>query len=209
MIIAKGERSLSRVARPACRPMPGWLAAMVGTVVAAACTATTLTACTSSGPPPAGSVPAVDRVGSTLFTASQRRQVPPLAGRTIRGTSLRLAGLTGHGVVVLNVWASWCLPCRAESRTLAEMSGALASRGVRFVGIDEQDGAAKARAFAAARGRAVPEPVRSERTNAGSAHRTAEQWDPEHVGDRPQGVDRRAGDRRRPRSSAFSAHISN
>ena len=136
--------------------MPGRRSAVVGTLVAAACAATTLTACTSSGPPPARSVPAVDRVGSTLFTASQRRQVPPLAGRTIRGTSLQLAGLTGHGVVVLNVWASWCSPCRAESRTLAEMSRSLATRGVRFVGIDEQDGAAKARAFAARVGEQYP-----------------------------------------------------
>jgi peroxiredoxin len=95
-------------------------------------------------------------VGPTLFTDSQRRPAPALAGTTIGGASLRLADLIGHGVVVLNVWASWCPPCRAESRTLAALSSSLATRGVRFVGLDEQDGPAKARSFAARAGMRYP-----------------------------------------------------
>jgi len=101
-------------------------------------------------------VPAVDRVGTTVFPASQRRQVPDLVGTTIDGTRLNLGALAGHGVVVLNVWASWCAPCRSESRTLGTLSRQLAGRGVRFVGIDEQDSPEKAREFAARAGVEYP-----------------------------------------------------
>ncbi len=111
-----------------------------------------VTACTASSPHATTSVAATDRVGVTVFGVPQRRHVPDLAGTTTGGARLRLDTVIGHGVVVLNVWASWCAPCRAESHTLAALSTALAPRGVRFVGIDEQDSPARARAFAARAG---------------------------------------------------------
>jgi thiol-disulfide isomerase/thioredoxin len=47
----------------------------------------------------------------------------------------------------MNVWASWCAPCRAEASTLAEVSTQLAPKGVSFVGIDTRDSTATAQAF--------------------------------------------------------------
>ena len=52
-------------------------------------------------------------------------------------------------VLVLNVWASWCEPCEAEMPELVRVANAYAGRGVTFLGINHQDQAAAARAFAA------------------------------------------------------------
>ncbi|MEP6495031.1 MAG: redoxin domain-containing protein [bacterium] len=61
---------------------------------------------------------------------------PPL-GRPI-GDTVRLADLKGQ-VVVLNFWASWCLACRDEHRTLSEVARSYADKPVHFVGSLYQD----------------------------------------------------------------------
>ncbi|MFC5175121.1 TlpA family protein disulfide reductase [Nocardioides taihuensis] len=85
--------------------------------------------------------------GLTLYRADEGVPVPQIAGKTVDGQMLDLADLRGH-VVVLNVWGSWCAPCRAEAPDLAAISEETEPRGVRFVGIDVRDNPAAARAFA-------------------------------------------------------------
>ncbi len=58
--------------------------------------------------------------------------------RLDREGTLALASLRGR-VAVLNFWASWCLGCKAEAKTLAEASREWGPRGVVFVGIDAND----------------------------------------------------------------------
>ncbi len=62
--------------------------------------------------------------------------------------SKRLAALHGRPVVV-NIWASWCGPCRGEFPVLAAAS-AHYGRQVAFLGVDVDDSAHDARAFLAA-----------------------------------------------------------
>src|SRR3954466_12702162 len=57
----------------------------------------------------------------------------------------RLASLKGHPVVV-NKWASWCGPCRAESPHFQKASVALGKK-VAFVGVDSNDNYGDAKAF--------------------------------------------------------------
>ncbi len=77
-------------------------------------------------------------MGLTVFPSDQRRTVPDLRGSTLAGTSLALSSLRGH-LVVLNVWASWCEPCRTELPALATLAARTTPAGTRFVGLDEQD----------------------------------------------------------------------
>lgn len=86
------------------------------------------------------------RTGLTLFEADERPDLPDVQGPTIDGDSLSLADLRGD-ILVLNVWGSWCGPCRAEAPTLAEISADTESAGVRFIGIDVRDNPAAALAF--------------------------------------------------------------
>jgi thiol-disulfide isomerase/thioredoxin len=69
-----------------------------------------------------------------------------LSGRTLDGRQLVLSRWRGH-VVVLNVWASWCEPCTAESPALVRVARSTTASGVRFVGIDERDEPAAASDF--------------------------------------------------------------
>ncbi len=47
--------------------------------------------------------------------------VPPLQALDLQGKTWRLADLRGR-VVVLNFWATWCPPCRAEMPSLQQMA---------------------------------------------------------------------------------------
>ena len=42
-------------------------------------------------------------------------------------------------VLVLNFWATWCAPCREEMPAFSRLQGAWESKGVRFVGLSDED----------------------------------------------------------------------
>ncbi|SEO14818.1 TlpA family protein disulfide reductase [Actinacidiphila rubida] len=67
-----------------------------------------------------------------------RKPAPALSGKTVDGSSASLAAYKGK-VVVINVWGSWCAPCRAEAPNLAEVAKADAAKGVQFLGINTRD----------------------------------------------------------------------
>ena len=71
--------------------------------------------------------------------------IPPLPEATTAEVSELLA--TSTEPVVLNVWASWCVPCRSEAPLLDR--AAAAQPGVRFVGLNVRDDQTGAREFIA------------------------------------------------------------
>jgi thiol-disulfide isomerase/thioredoxin len=77
-----------------------------------------------------------DSVG--VLRISDRIPAPTLRGETLDGGSLDLADLRGK-VVVVNFWASWCPPCRAESANLVKVANDNAAKGVQFVGVNIKD----------------------------------------------------------------------
>jgi cytochrome c biogenesis protein CcmG, thiol:disulfide interchange protein DsbE len=62
------------------------------------------------------------------------------------GKSLALSDLRGKPIV-LNFWASWCGPCKAEAPVLAAAEGKWRSKGVVFLGVDAGDTEEDALAF--------------------------------------------------------------
>lgn len=74
---------------------------------------------------------------TTLATADRK---PPgeVAGTTLDGEQVSLADYRGK-VVVVNVWGSWCSPCRAEAPLLADLAREMRGKGVVFLGINSRD----------------------------------------------------------------------
>jgi cytochrome c biogenesis protein CcmG, thiol:disulfide interchange protein DsbE len=68
---------------------------------------------------------------------------------------LRLRALRGNAVV-LNFWASWCVPCKQEAPLLQAAAKEFRSAGLVVVGIDTQDFRSDARRFVARYGLTYP-----------------------------------------------------
>jgi cytochrome c-type biogenesis protein len=65
---------------------------------------------------------------------------PDVELKTTDGKPLKLSDMRGQ-VVLLNFWATWCVPCRSEIPGLNEMQRDLASRGFKVLGVSTSDSA--------------------------------------------------------------------
>jgi thiol-disulfide isomerase/thioredoxin len=63
------------------------------------------------------------------------KPAPALALQDMRGKTLDLSELRGQ-VVVVNFWASWCPPCRAEMPSLERLAGKMISEDLKIVGVN-------------------------------------------------------------------------
>lgn len=82
------------------------------------------------------------------------RPAPNLVVRTFGGEQISLEGLRGRPLV-LNFWASWCVPCRQETRVLSDAARVHGTR-VGFLGVNVRDQEAAARTFVQQTGPAYP-----------------------------------------------------
>jgi len=79
-----------------------------------------------------------------LPSTREGRAAPDLALQPLAGFApLSRADLAGNGLIILNFWASWCPPCRAEHPTLT----ALAEAGNPLFGVNYRDQVGQALSF--------------------------------------------------------------
>jgi cytochrome c biogenesis protein CcmG, thiol:disulfide interchange protein DsbE len=89
--------------------------------------------------------------GGGLAAAANRGDRPTAPDFTLErldeGGELQLSSLRGKAVV-LNVWASWCIPCKEEAPYLEQVWRSNRDRGLVVVGLDARDFRADAQRFA-------------------------------------------------------------
>jgi thiol-disulfide isomerase/thioredoxin len=101
----------------------------------------------ATGPAPA---PAVKPLAEKLSRPAGPMPPPDYVFYDEAGKPTKIADLKGK-VVVLNVWATWCAPCKNEMPTLAKLAAAYKGKPVEVVAlsIDSRSAAAQAKLFIA------------------------------------------------------------
>jgi thiol-disulfide isomerase/thioredoxin len=86
--------------------------------------------------------------GTVLEIPTQNRAAPvSFTGTTDSGAKVASSDYLGK-VLVVNFWASYCAPCRAEAPELEKLSRTYESKGVAFLGVNTTDSADTSLAFA-------------------------------------------------------------
>ena len=78
------------------------------------------------------------------------KPLPSIVVRTVRGKIVDLGSMKGK-VVLLDIWASWCGPCKEEMPLLDEMAARLKDKGIAFVAVSIDEEKAAVESFLSAR----------------------------------------------------------
>ena len=99
--------------------------------------------------PPTGNSPSVNSVASNSEPQKKNSEFPPIAEKVAQaqmknldGTTSKVADMKGK-VLLLNMWATWCGPCREEMPALVKMQDAHRDKGFEIIGLNTDDGDTK------------------------------------------------------------------
>ncbi|MZD10008.1 redoxin domain-containing protein [Streptomyces sp. SID5785] len=129
---------MSAVRRTPRTPATPRRAAVLATGAAVA--ALVLSACGSGGTSGGGNNTnfVTSSGGISTVAKDDRHDAPELTGKDLDGKPLNTADYKGK-VLVINVWGSWCPPCRAEAKYFAKVAKESDAEDVQFLGIDTRD----------------------------------------------------------------------
>lgn len=94
-------------------------------------------------------------IGSFSKPAEKKEFAPPFTFELLDGKTFNLSDYKGKPVLI-NFFASWCLPCREEMPVLEKMGQEYSQKGVIFLGIAIDDTEAKMKDFVARYGVTFP-----------------------------------------------------
>lgn len=80
----------------------------------------------------------------SLTLPAHARRAPNLTLKDLAGNTHKVAELRGS-IVVLNFWATWCVPCREELPLLSHLSQEYAAKHVRFIAVSADEAKNRAR----------------------------------------------------------------
>ncbi|MBA3352942.1 MAG: TlpA family protein disulfide reductase [Blastocatellia bacterium] len=116
--------------------------AILSAIVFSSLTGCSDTASPSNGPIDASHTPAD---GSKTEPENKKSDYPPIAAavaqadiKNLDGTTFKVADKKGK-VILLNMWATWCGPCRAEMPSLVRMQDEHRDAGLEVIGLNTDD----------------------------------------------------------------------
>jgi thiol-disulfide isomerase/thioredoxin len=96
-----------------------------------------VSSCNSNDPP-------TKAPGSSARANLLPRQVLEAENKAANGSFIKIGDYSGK-VVLVNLWATWCGPCRMETPELVKLHKEYQSRGVEMIGLSTEDPVASAR----------------------------------------------------------------
>src|ERR1700682_4205329 len=91
-------------------------------------------------------IPHESNSGGEIVPIAKRKNMPGISMRDLNGSAWTLSDHRGKPVLI-NLWASWCGPCREETPGLVRLANDYGSRGLAVAGIAVDDGDRAAREF--------------------------------------------------------------